>query len=222
MIVPSGTKRKMFAQSLLEDPAQEVTFQDGSQFSTEDEFSGYAQDEPSVEEQAGQAGQEEQTEQIDGASPDIVQYIFQKLESWGYPPRRLQQFEDDFLDEHIYSGGGKEVTIVLPDRYWGKKARLKDDDVNATVQEIQNQFGLLFVEAKRTNKQITLEFTSQGAGNSEDEEVEVETDILDEVYGTPKKGKGKKKAAASTSELIKESQKTFCDTFTTMNLKQGE
>jgi len=210
MIVPSGTKRKMFAQSLLEDPAQEVSLQDGSHFLTEDELLGYDQGSPSIEEQT------EQTEQINGDSPDINQYVFQKLESWGYPPRRLQQFEDGFLDERIYSGGGKEVTIVLPDRYWGKKARLTDDDIKATIQDIQNQFGLLFVEAKRTNKQITLEFTSQGASDSEEEEVE--TDILDEVYGTPKKGK-KKATAISTSEMIKESQSIFCDTFTKLDLE---
>lgn len=147
--------------------------------------------------------------QEDGQSrdEDIAEYISQKLQSFGYPPRRLEQFENEFVQEKLFPGGAREMDIVIPDRYYGKKQRIKDSDFSSIVKEIQEKFGLSFVEAERKDKKIIMKFTSDTKKDGkEDGDEEMAGDILDEVYGTPtesKRNKSKKTTAMTMAELAK-------------------
>lgn len=212
-IVPSGTRRIMQAQSFgdtinpqndlgkldLGQPTagdQQITPQNTEQISMEP-----AKD---VEDLKLDINKNEK-------SSDISSYIFEKLQSFGYPPRRLEEFESEFVKEKFYPGENKEVTIVIPDRYYGMKKGLSEEDVKVIIKEISEKFGLSFLEGDREDKKITLEFMSQQQAQqlAQDEEANtVVGDELDEVYGTPsnekeKKGKSKKTKAYTAFELIK-------------------
>jgi len=139
--------------------------------------------------------------------PDLTEYIFAKLESFGYPPRRLNEFEDEFVTEKLYPGGQREVTIIIPDRYYGSKQKLSSKDFDAIVQELQTKFGLSFLEGEKKNKKIEMKLSSmKPIDESEDENVPV--DELDEIYtgnSIGPKRKPKKQKIASHKELIQES-----------------
>ena len=156
-----------------------------------------------------------------GASPDITEYIFKKLESFGYPPRRLEQFENKFVDEKLYPGGLREVSITLPDRYYAKRKRLSDKDVASIVKEMQSQFQLSFVDAERKEKNLTMNFTSQVQKDEEDEVMA--GDVLDDVYGGGESlSKQKKNKKASTmNELLKYNRENLFKTMLSI-LKNGE
>ena len=149
---------------------------------------------------------------------DVKTYVAKKLESFGYPPRRLVEFEDKFVTQKIYPGSVREITIVIPDRYYGKRESISDSDFAKLLQEVQEQFGLSFVDGERKEKQIEIHFTSEKPSLNEDEE-NVAGDELDEVYGkNTAGGEGEKKRVRvkgkstrriaekeSTREMIKKS-----------------
>jgi len=216
-IVPSGAKRLMQAQSFGPDYSMSDEFGDtdfaslipkqvdnsNSQFPVEEQMD-------SVEEPAKDVGDLAEV----GADPekpsDIGEFVFQKLQNFGYPPRRLEEFESEFVKQKFYPGDNKEVSVVIPDKYYGTKKSLSDEDLNGIVKEIVEKFGLSFIEGERGDKKITLEFMSQRAKTLKDNggvEEEVVGDELDEVYGTPqtaKKGRAKKAADVPTTfELLK-------------------
>jgi hypothetical protein len=189
-IVPSGARKRMVAQQMMSD---------GNSF-------GNLETENEIPDNIGtmENGLQSQTEQIpqeqpsENGEPDLTEYIFKTLEKFGYPPRRLEEFEKEFVNEKIFSGGVKEVSIVVPDRYYGTRKRISDDDFNQMVNDIQNGFGLTFIDAERKDKKITINFSSQ----KQEEEDDVQLgDDLDDVYGPSKDRKGKKKAASSMTSI---------------------
>jgi hypothetical protein len=219
IIVPNGTKRIMVAQTFgqtMADPqlgSKELEkFAPNAGQSTQNNLTGVEQT-PQIPD--GLFGQEK-TENSDDGSPDITDYIYKKLQSFGYPPRRLEQFENKFIDEKMYPGGLREVSITIPDRYYAKRRRLGDKDISKMVEEIGSTFGLSFVDAQRKDKSIIMNFTSQPEQNDENGEDAAMGDVLDEVYGSPsssdvksKKSNGKKpasKTAYTMNELIKDSK----------------
>jgi len=192
-IVPRGTRRQMVAQSFVCDELK--NFEPGiSEESVESLQSGIEQEQD----------QPEQVEQVEtkemGEEPDLTGYIFKTLESFGYPPRRLEEFEKEFVNEKIFAGGVKEVSIIIPDRYYGTRKRISDNDFNKIVTDIQNNFGLSFIDAERKDKKITINFTSQKQESPDDEIAP--GDDLDEVYGQPKAKKVKGKTASTMKEMM--------------------
>jgi len=228
IIVPNGTKRIMVAQTFGQTtPDPQIgsdtlgkTPTDGSNgpngFGQPGELS-LTSTEQTPQIPNGLFGQEK--ENSDDGSPDITDYIYKKLQSFGYPPRRLEQFENKFIDEKMYPGGLREVSITIPDRYYAKRRRLGDKDISKMVEEIGSEFGLSFVDAQRKDKSIIMNFTSQPEKDENGEEDAGMGDVLDEVYGSPsssdlksKKPNGKKSAsknASTINELIKDSQNSI-------------
>lgn len=222
-IVPNGTKRVMVAQTfgqtmqnpqIGEDMLSKSSLDGGADSQSPNGLgpsSTGAEQSPQIPN--GLFGQEK-TDSGDDGSPDITDYIYKKLQSFGYPPRRLEQFETKFINEKMYPGGLREVAVTIPDRYYAKRRRLKDSDISKMVEEIGSTFGLSFVDAQRKDKSIIMNFTSQAQKDEENEEGET-GDVLDEVYGgpsssdtKPKKtngGKNNKKIASTMNELLKDS-----------------
>lgn len=239
-LVPVGTKRLMIAQSYAggdfgadfgEDPkAQEIASETGAAPAGDvapDELGAGdpATEEPQVgEEIRPEARDEDQTGQpadnivqgegMDEKMPakDVQGYIFNKLQEFGYPPRRLEEFEDEFVEETLSPGDVRDVTIVIPARYYGKRETLSKKDFAGVVNDIQSKYGLSFVSAKKQGKKITIQFTSQVAQQMD----QGMADDLDQVYGTPKGSKagggGQKKAAFTQGEMMKSAkEKLYLD-----------
>jgi len=143
----------------------------------------------------------------------LTNYIFQKLEGYGYPGRRLQEFKDKFVKESVSPDGVKDIQVELPDRKYpgqdGSTDTIENEDLKEIVSDINKQFGLNFNGAERTEGKWTIKFTSQKLSNPEDS---ISRDNLDQVYGTPSmggKGKASKNKAASVpslNEMIKEAK----------------
>jgi len=187
--VPSGKRKRMVAQSnMMIDGNSFGVFEDGTEMPND-----MASVEDDLQPQTEQIPQEQPT---DDGEPDLTEYIFKTLEKFGYPPRRLEEFEKEFVNEKIFSGGIREVEVVIPDRYYGTRKRISDNDFNQIVNDIQNSFGLIFNEAERKDKKINISFTSEK--KEEEDDVQLGDD-LDDVYGPSKDRKGKKKASSMTS-----------------------
>jgi len=207
-IVPSGTRKLMVAQAFGQQPAFNPQLENMNMdkpMSSTDDASGSFLPKGLFDNKEDNDG---------GSSPDITEYIFKKLESFGYPPRRLEQFENKFVDEKLYPGGIRELSITLPDRYYAKRKRLADKDVASIVKEMQDQFQLNFVDAERKDKNLKMNFTSQTQKDENEEEV-MAGDVLDDVYGGgegPSKQK-KNKKASTINELLKHNKE---DLFQTM------
>ena len=191
-IVPSGARKRMVAQTMMSD--------DNSFGAFETEIPDMATDNMSTMEEDAQPQTEQIQEPSDDGKPDLTEYIFKTLEKFGYPPRRLEEFEKEFVNEKIFSGGVKEVTITVPDRYYGTRKRISDDDFNQMINDIQNSFGLTFIDAERKDKKIIINFSSE----KKEEENDVPLgDDLDDVYGPSKdrKGSPKRKTAVSMQSI---------------------
>ena len=147
-------------------------------------------------------------------SEDLTQYIFNRLTQLGYPPRRLESYEDKFVHERITRDGGREVTIVIPDRYYGSKKSLSKEDFSGIVNDIQNKFGLNFTDADRSDLKLTINFTSANPDADENESALQVEDELTQVYGPGKENSGektkrKKKVAYTIQELMSQSKKNL-------------
>ncbi len=135
---------------------------------------------------------------------DLSQYLFEKLEGFGYPGRRLQEFKSKFVKQNISADGAKQVEILIPDSYYGRGEQISDSDFNNMAKEIQHKFNLFFEGAERSEGKLTIKFTSV---NSQEGEEDFENDELSKVYGNPGKNfhpDEKSVAAGSTIyEMIK-------------------
>lgn len=226
-IVPAGTKRYMVAQS-DQDQGNMGAFSVGQeQQGGQEQAVETGEMKPALEAPVAEQPVQPETppaeevsaepvagtEEIpaEGEESDLTEYITEVLQGFGYPPRRLEEFEKEFINEKIYSGGIKDVAITLPDRYYGTRRRISDKDLSKLVNQIQQQFGLNFVDAERKDKKLNINFSSKQQQGEEDENA-VAGDILDEVYGPSDGGKKKqksKKEAETLAEMIKTSKMDF-------------
>jgi len=181
-IVPRGAKRRMIAQTMMGDGNSLGNFDADIEVPENIGNETQPQTEQIQQEQVSSSGK-----------PDLTEYIFKSLERFGYPPRRLEEYEKEFVNEKIFAGGVREVSVVIPDRYYGTRKRISNEDFNKMVNDIQQNFGLTFIDAERKDKKITINFSSQ---KQEEEEETPLGDDLDEVYGQPKDRKGKRKVAS--------------------------
>jgi len=146
---------------------------------------------------------------------DVLDYIMKKLEGFGYPPRRLNEYKDEFVSEKLLPGDARDVSLVFPDMYYGKGKRLRKEDVNTIIEDVQTQFGLSFKDGERKDKKVFLNFVSQGQEGDGEEEQGI-GDELDVAFGGgAEKPKAKKKKVAETqSEMMKTS---ISDAFDKLN-----
>ena len=226
-IIPSGKRKIMEAQSTLQNGPQQwglggdfggAPVEEHKQEPMMGNMPGEGMAGPTGEPQQPQGQQEGQPKTEGSKKPDLLEYIYSVLEELGYPPRRLEVFSDEFIEENMYPGGVKEVKVTLPDRYYGQKKRITDKDLSKIMNQIQESFGLTLTQATRKEKKVIMDFTSQPATNPEDEEVP--GDDLDEIFGAPKgqekpkmsktptttKARPQKKAAEAIGQMIKESK----------------
>lgn len=207
-IIPSGKTKIMEAQSLLgtnqwglggdfgSNPVENPGQQPGQQPEQQSELGQTPAS--AAADPADQTDPTKQKEvgQEEGDKPDLLEYVYKVLEKLGYPPRRLDAFSDEFVSEKMFPGGVKEIAITLPDRYYGQKKRLSDNDLSKIMNSVQEQYGLILADAERKDKKVVMNFTSQPQGTGEEEE-EVPGDDLDEIFGTPKGQEGSKQKSVS-------------------------
>jgi len=135
--------------------------------------------------------------------PSLTRAIFQFLsEHAGYPPRRLQEFKSQFYDETGSKGGATTVSITLPDLMYGRDEQIPSQALKGLIEQIEGKFGLSYVDYKRSNLQVVLNFSSSDP-TAEQFQDQDSGDILDQVYGAPAKSS---KEAATIEELIKMSK----------------
>jgi len=141
----------------------------------------------------------------------LSDYIFKKLQSFGYPGRRLEEFKKKFVVQEVAVDGTENIKIEIPDKHYpdpatGETKTIESKDLSEIVREIGRLFGLNFMGAHRSEGKWSIDFTS--AKPSEDEqEKSVVKDNLDEVYGVPSKSKKSRPVHAFTIyEMIKGSK----------------
>lgn len=148
----------------------------------------------------------------------LTSYIFEKLQSYGYPGRRLQEFKSEFVKESVSPEGVKDIEVVIPDKKYpdekGFTDTIENEELKEIAHEINQTFGLNFNGAERATGKWTIKFTS--ANITSPDEQSISHDTLDQVYGKPDKGNrpeqkhpvsGKSPVKASTiGEMIKESK----------------
>jgi len=150
-----------------------------------------------------------------GEGKTLSDYIFKKLQGYGYPPRRLEEFKKKFVDQDISAEGTENVRVEIPDKKYpnpqtGRAETIESQELKNIIREVNKNFGLHFGGANRSEGKWTINFTSEKA--TDEDPTGGVTDNLDEVYGTPSKGKGGGKSkgrptrASTIQEMIKETK----------------
>ena len=120
----------------------------------------------------------------------LTSYIFEKLQSYGYPGRRLQEFKSEFVKESVSPEGQKDIEVVIPDKKYpdekGFTDTIENEELKSIAHEVNQSFGLNFNGADRAGGKWTIKFTSANIANPEEEAIS--HDSLDQVYGKPDKG----------------------------------
>lgn len=120
----------------------------------------------------------------------LTSYIFEKLESYGYPGRRLQEFKSEFVKESVSPEGQKDIEVVIPDKKYpdekGFTDTIENEELKSIAHEVNQSFGLNFNGADRAGGKWTIKFTSADISNPDEEAIS--HDSLDSVYGKPDKG----------------------------------
>lgn len=146
----------------------------------------------------------------------LTNYVYKKLEEYGYPGRRLNEFKSKFVRESVSPEGVKDIQVEIPDKKYpgpdGLADTIENEDLRSIASEVSQMFGLNFNGAERSDGKWTIKFTSETIRNPE--EGEMVHDNLDEVYGKPSGNadptKPSPKVAAPTlSEMIKEAKDVF-------------
>jgi len=219
-IVPSGKMRIMQAQS-YSDPfySSEIESPPGS-LQSSDPLSSIEQGnvvgdtEMLTYDDAEKMIQEDTEDQKDISedSKTLSDFIFNKLEEFGYPPRRLYEFKEDFISQEISADGTENVTVVIPDKKYpdpntGAAPSIEKKDITKISSEMGELFGLHFNGASRDDGKWTIDFTSASPEKTDEDETEMVTDNLDEIYGKKKdKSRSSKRKSQTIHEMIKENK----------------
>jgi len=155
-----------------------------------------------------QPGEDEALAPKENGRKTLTTYVYEKLQSYGYPGRRLQDFKAEFVKESISPEGVKDIQVVIPDKKYPDEKGFTDTVENEELKEISHEvnkmFGLNFNGAERSDGKWTIKFTS---ADLSDPEEDMTHDNLDQVYGKPDKSKAEQKpmkAASSMTEMIKD------------------
>jgi hypothetical protein len=221
-IVPAGKTRVMVAQnfssplsegyeggSALDDGSGPISLDDGSgELETagaleEDINEGNGLPEEETLNDDVSMGEEQQVSPKDEGRKTLTTYIFEKLQNYGYPGRRLQEYKAEFVKESISPEGVKDIQVVIPDKKYpddrGYTDTIENEELKEIAHEVNKMFGLNFNGAERSDERWTIKFTS--ADLSSPEEEDISQDGLDQVYGKPDKGKSEKKPIRKASTL---------------------
>ena len=160
-----------------------------------------------------QPGEEEDLAPKENGRKTLTTYVYEKLQSYGYPGRRLQDFKAEFVKESISPEGVKDIQVVIPDKKYpdekGYTDTVENEELKQISHEVNQMFGLNFNGAERSDGKWTIKFTS---ADLSDPEEDMTHDNLDQVYGKPDKGSRDKgpteqkpfKSASTIHEMIKE------------------
>ncbi len=160
-----------------------------------------------------QPGEDDQIAPKDSGRKTLTTYVYEKLQNYGYPGRRLQDFKSEFVKESISPEGVKDIQVVIPDKKYPDQEGYTDTVENEELKQISHEdnqmFGLNFNGAERSDGKWTIKFTS---ADLSDPEEEISNDNLDQVYGKPDKGPQDKgpseqkpfKGASTIHEMIKD------------------
>lgn len=206
-LVPSGKRRLMIAQmgpamqqglDSVDIPNEAAALNEAEQVPGEEqiEIDELQNDVEDVQEEAG--------------PPSLTKFIFNFMaEKLAYPPRRLQEFKSQFVNEQGAKGQPSKYTVTLPDQVYGKEQEIPAEMLKFLVNGIEQKFGLSFVDYKRADLKLILSFSSEDPAARQSLE-EGPGDILDQVYKSPggkNKGSSNLSATASTlNEMIKENK----------------
>lgn len=149
-----------------------------------------------------------------GGKSTLTNYIFNKLQEYGYPGRRLEEFKKKFVNQDVSPDGTETVKIEIPDKKYpnpqtGEADTIETKDLGDLVREINSQFGLNFNGAHRSEGRWTIDFTTSEV-TSENGEEDIVKDNLDDVYGTPsgkKDGSRYNKASVIQASINEEKDK---------------
>ena len=155
-----------------------------------------------------QPGEDQEVAPKDQGKKTLTTYIYEKLQNYGYPGRRLQDFKSEFVKESISPEGVKDIQVVIPDKKYpderGFTDTVENEELKQISHEVNQMFGLNFNGADRSDGKWTIKFTS---ADLSDPEEEISNDNLDQVYGKPDKGKSDRqraiRSAAGTGEMTK-------------------
>lgn len=170
------------------------------------------QGDPGMEHEPDMLDEQESPVVDDGEQENLSKVVFNFLAGLGYPPRRLHEFKEQFFDERGSKDGNTQVTVTIPDQVYGSDQPIPKPKMKELVDAIESKFGLSFVDYKRSNLKLVLNFSSVDP-NAERLE-EGPGDVLDQVYGKPKKGNSKGKSpteAKSLQEMIKTSKSDYLE-----------
>ncbi len=204
-LVPSGKRRYMQAQTAPNPISEQAGQIDMSNLPAQDVDQGAAAPQ---EQQPIQEG-----ETPGGDEPDVRMTVFKFLEGLGYPARRLQEFKAQFVSETGNAESGAQISMKIPDEVYGKNIPIPRAKLKELVKVIEQNHGMSFVDYKRSNQEVILNFVSADA-KAQQMQQEGPGDILDKVYGTPKNSKNRRgipTQAKTISELIKESHSRQTD-----------
>ncbi len=151
----------------------------------------------------------------------LTTYVYEKLQSYGYPGRRLQDFKAEFVKESISPEGVKDIQVVIPDKKYPDEKGFTDTIENKELREISHEvsqiFGLHFNGAERSDGKWTIKYTS---ADLSDPEEEISNDNLDQVYGKPDRSKQERqkpiRSASTMREMIKEQKNKIVKTLKKM------
>ena len=153
-------------------------------------------------------GEDQEVAPKENGKKTLTTYIYEKLQNYGYPGRRLQDFKAEFVRESISPEGVKDIQVVIPDKKYpdakGYTDTIENEELKQISHEVNQMFGLNFNGAERSDGKWTIKFTS---ADLSDPEEEISNDNLDQVYGKPEKSQSDKqrtmRSAAGTGEMTK-------------------
>lgn len=205
MIIPSGKKRIMEAQT-FDDDILDSNISEYYNDSKNVDFENIDSDKKELN-----IKDENKIDNIDEekkSNKTLIDYMYKKLQEYGYPGRRLNEYKSKIVEEKIEADGTKEVKVEIPDKKYpdpetGEIETIEADDLNNIVLDIGKYFNLDFMNAHRSDGKWTIEFvggpTSKINGDEDEEEI---NDGLKDAYGNTKLHK-KVTEAFTIQELIK-------------------
>ncbi len=205
-IVPAGKARLMAAQTYA-DP---MSANFNQQYDVNQPFAATKEDVPSFDLEKDIPEKDEEDDSAKGRADDktLKGYVFNLLLDMGYAWRRVAEFKDKLAKKDIGADGTTRYTVEIPEETYpdpmtGKTTTLDNKDILKIVNDIKQKFGYDFNGATTQDGKITMNFISSPTATGEEDDEEQVVDNLDHVYGNPSKS-GKKKAAATINEMIKE------------------
>ena len=154
---------------------------------------------------SSQPGDDEEVSPKDKGRKTLTTYIFEKLQSYNYPGRRLQEFKSEFVSESISPEGVKDIEVVIPSEKYpdanGQTETIENEELKSISHEVNQMFGLNFNGAKNQNGKWSIQFTSADLSSPGEE---IHHDSLESVYGKQDKGKQGNPGATGASLRAKE------------------